>query len=84
MSKPMFVKTRRYVDENRTYLAFCAGSILTSTVIYYLQGGNITLLKVTKENAEMLKKGGAIVYNLKHQTLTLIDIPAVEAAKALA
>lgn len=78
----MFAKTRKFVDDHKTYLAFCAGSVVTSTAIYYLQGGNVTLLKVTKENAQLLKQGGAIVYKLKDQTVHLIDIPAVEAAQA--
>ena len=76
-----FVKTRRFIHENRTYLAFCAGSLATSATIFYLNK-DLTLLQVTKEHSQMLKDGAAIVYELKDQTLHLINVPAVEAAQA--
>ena len=76
-----FVKTRKFVNENRTYLAFCAGSVITSSAIIFVNR-NMTLLQVTKDHAELLKQGGAIVYELKDQTLHLINVPAVEAIQA--
>lgn len=78
MNKP-FVKTRKFVNENKTYLAFCAGSILTSTTIIALTR-NVDLLKLTKDHQELLRLGGAIKYELRGQTLHLVNIPAAEAA----
>lgn len=85
MIKPKIVKTRKFVSENRTLLAFAAGSIFTSAFTYAALGGSTTdLLKVTKEQAEMLKEGKLVLeYALKDQTLTLVNIPACEAAQAL-
>lgn len=79
--KPRFVKTREFVSENRTYLAFLAGSFATSAATYALTR-NVTMLKLTKDHAELLKQGGAIVYELKDQTLHLVNVPAAEALKA--
>jgi hypothetical protein len=76
-----FVKTRKFVNDNRTLIAFCAGSVVTSALTAAFIGDS-TLLRVTKEHAQMLKEGGAIVYELKDQTLHLINVPAVEAAQA--
>lgn len=76
-----FVKTRKFVRDNRTYLAFCAGSIVTSVTIIILNKDD-AFLKVTKDQLEMLKEGGGIAYELKDQTLTLVNIPAVEALQA--
>lgn len=81
MNKPKFVKTRKFVSDNKTYLAFCAGSFTTSAVLVALTK-DVNLLKLTKEHAEMLKEGGAVVYELKDQTLHLVNIPAAEAAAA--
>lgn len=76
-------KIRKFVDENRTYLAFCAGSITTSTIIILLTKDK-TMLAVTRDQMQLVKQGGAIVYDLKDQTqLHLINIPAVEARQAL-
>lgn len=77
-----FAKARKFVDENRTQIAFLAGSILTSTVITIATHGGPTKLLVTMEQAELLKKGGAIVYELTDQTLHLVNVPALEAAQA--
>lgn len=77
----MFAKTRKYVDDHRTYLAFCAGSVTTSAVFWYLTKDK-TLLSVSTAHQEMLKAGGGIVFNLKDQTVHLVNIPAVEAAQA--
>lgn len=77
----MFVKTRKFVDENRTLLAFAAGSIATSAVAIYLDRGN-TLLVLNETHRSALKAGTAIVYELKDQTLTLVNVPAVEALQA--
>lgn len=82
MNKPKFVKTRQFVYDNRTTLAFLAGGLTSSAATYFALGGNVTLLKLTKDHAEALKEGGAIVYKLKDQTLHLINVPAVEAAQA--
>lgn len=76
-----FVKTRKFVRDNRTYLAFCAGSVVTSAAIIFLTKDDV-LLKVTKDQLELLKQGGGVAYELKDQTLTLVNIPAVEAFKA--
>ena len=72
---------RKNVAENRTYYAFCAGSIATSTT-FILLNRKVNLLRVTKDNAELLKKGTAIVYELKGQTVHLVNIEALEAATA--
>lgn len=82
MNKPQFVKTRKFVSDNRTPLAFLAGGLTSSAVTFFALGGNVTLLKLTSANSEMLKEGGAVVYELKDQTLHLINIPAVEAVQA--
>ena len=75
-------KTRKFVSDHRVILAYCAGCLVTGTATYYLQGGNVTLLKLTKEHAQLLKDGGTVVYELKDQTINLINIPAVEALTA--
>lgn len=72
---------RKHVNDNRTYYAFCAGSILTSTSILLITR-KVDLLQVPKSQLELLKQGGAIVYNLRGQTLHLVNIDAVEAAAA--
>lgn len=77
-----FVKTRKFVSENRTYLAFCAGSFTTSAIIIALTHDK-TILTVTKEHMQMMKEGGSIAYELKDQTLHLVNIAAVEAQLAL-
>lgn len=77
-----FVKARKFVSENRTYFAFCAGSIATSAAIIYLTRGE-TMLRLTKEHAELLKQGGSVRYELKDQTLHLINVPAAEALASL-
>lgn len=79
--KNKLVKTRKFVNDHRTYLAFCAGSIATSAVITYLNK-DLTMLHLSKENLQTLKSGTAFVYELKDQTLTLVNIPAHEAALA--
>lgn len=74
-------KARKFVSDNKTPLAFIAGSVVTTAAsAFYLK--NVTLLQLTKEHAEMLKEGGAVVYELKDQTLHLVNIPAAEAAVA--
>lgn len=73
-----FAHFRKNVSDNRTYYAFCAGSLVTSATLMFLNR-NLTLLQVTKTQLEMLKQGGAVVYELKDQTLHLVNIPAVEA-----
>lgn len=77
----MFAKTRKYVADHRTYLAFCAGSVTTSAITWYITKDK-TLLNVSTAHQEMLKAGGGIVFNLKDQTVHLVNIPAVEAAQA--
>jgi putative intracellular protease/amidase len=79
--KTKIASVRKFVDENRTYLAFCAGSVVTTATILTLNH-NLTLLRLTKDHAELLKQGGAIVYELKDQTVHLVNLPAVEAAQA--
>lgn len=76
-----FVKTRKFVSENRTYLAFCAGSIVTSATIIVLTR-KVDMLVVNKTHQDLLKQGGAIVYELRGQTLHLVNVTAVEAAQA--
>jgi hypothetical protein len=76
-----FVKTRKFVNENKTLLAFAAGSVTTTAVAMYFNQGK-TLLELTQIHRDALKNGTAIVYELKDQTLTLVNIPAVEALQA--
>jgi hypothetical protein len=81
----MFPRTRKFVQENvtlKTYYAFCAGSTLTSIVIL-VSLRNIDTLRLTKEHAELLKQGGAIMYELKGQTVHLVNVHAVESLAAL-
>lgn len=76
-------KAKQFVSDNRTYLAFMAGGFVSSATTYYALGGNVTLLKLTKSHAELLKQGGTVVYELKDQTVNLINIPAaIEAAES--
>jgi hypothetical protein len=77
----MFVKTRKFVNDNSHTLAFAAGSVTTSAVFYFLTKDK-TLLELNKTQLEMLKQGVSIVYTLKGQTVHLVNIPAVEAAQA--
>ena len=81
--KTKIAKARKFVQENRTYLAFCAGSVSTSAVIYALTKDK-TLLQVTPFQHQLLDQGGAIVYQLKDQTLHLVNIDAVKAVQNVA
>lgn len=76
-----FVKTRQFVSDNRTLLAFYAGCLATSGVTYLVLKDR-TMLELTKEHAELLKLGGSVRYELKDQTLHLVNIAAVEATQA--
>lgn len=79
--KKFAAKVREFAKENpgiTAYYAFCAGSIVTSTAVIVVNR-NVTLLRVTAEHQELLKQGGAVFYDLKDQTVHLVNIAAVEA-----
>lgn len=80
--KNKIAKIRKHFDDHRTYYAFCAGSITTSGIIYLLTKDK-TILEVSKDQLEMMKQGGAVVYKLKDQTVHLVNIAAVEAQQNL-
>lgn len=74
-------KLRKAFNEHPAYYGFCAGSTVTSLALLWITRDS-TILRLTDENAELLKTGGAVFWNLKDQTVHLVNIPAVEAAQA--
>lgn len=79
----MFAKTTKFVRNHSHTLAFCAGS-LTTTAIIIATTRDTTLLSLDTKSLQFLKDGGAVVYELKDQTLHLVNITAAEAAKNVA
>jgi len=76
--KKLIASIRKDINAHKTYYAFCAGSVATSCVFLYLTKDK-TILSVTREQLEMLKKGYSIAYVLKDQTLHLVNLDSVKA-----
>lgn len=65
-------KIRQHVANNRTYYAFVTGSVVTSAVVYWSTKDR-TLLELKNAHLELLKQGGYVAYELKDQSLVLVN-----------
>lgn len=74
-------KTRNFVHNHPALTGYLAG-VTVATGAFVALTYDKTLLELTPDALEYLKTGGGVVFEVKGQTLNLVNIAANQAANA--